>query len=167
MDLRIHLFQYNMIWENPAANRAKLDNLLASLSEKGDLAVFPEMFNTGFTMNAEKMAENMDGPTIGWMKERAAQYAIAIAGSLIIREQGKYFNRFVMVEANGFIHYYDKRHLFSLSKEPEVFTAGTKRMLIEYKGWKIFPQICYDLRFPVWARNDSEYDLYLNVANWP
>ncbi len=167
MNLRISIFQLELHWENPEANRKKLDRYLADIAPESDAAVFPEMFTSGFTMKAGKLAERMDGKSIRWMREAAAKHKLAVAGSLIIEENGHYYNRFVWVYPDGRLSCYDKRHLFSLSEEPRVFTPGKKRQLIEYLGWKIFPQVCYDLRFPVWARNDKGYDIYLNVANWP
>jgi predicted amidohydrolase len=167
MDLRISIFQIDLAWEKPSANRKKLARQLSDIAPESDAAIFPEMFASGFTMKAADMAEHMDGPSIGWMREMAAKHELAVAGSLIIEENGQYYNRFVWVSPDGSLTHYDKRHLFSLSEEPRVFTPGKSRQIIDYFGWKIFPQICYDLRFPVWARNDLGYDIYLNVANWP
>jgi len=167
MDIRISIFQVELLWENPEANRKMLSNYLSDIAPESDAAIFPEMFTSGFTMNAGKLAERMDGKSIQWMLEEAAKHKMALAGSLIIEENGNYYNRFVWVYPDGRLIYYDKRHLFSLSEEPRVFTPGKKREIIEYLGWTIFPQVCYDLRFPVWARNDNNYDIYLNVANWP
>ncbi len=167
MDLRISIFQVDLVWENPEANKKKLSRYLADIATGTDAAIFPEMFTSGFTMKAEKLAEKMDGESIRWMREEAAKNKLAVAGSLIIEENGQYYNRFVWVSPDGSLIHYDKRHLFSLSEEPRVFTPGKNRQVIDYLGWKIFPQVCYDLRFPVWARNDNGYDIYLNVANWP
>ncbi len=167
MDLRISIFQVDLVWENPEANKKKLSRYLADIATRSDAALFPEMFTSGFTMKAEKLAEKMDGESIAWMREEAAKNKLAMAGSLIIEENGQYYNRFVWVSPDGSLNHYDKRHLFSLSEEPRVFTPGKSRQVIDYLGWKIFPQVCYDLRFPVWARNDKGYDIYLNVANWP
>jgi predicted amidohydrolase len=125
------------------------------------------MFTTGFTMNAETVAETMDGKSIAWMKAQAEKLDAAIMGSLIIKEDNKFFNRMIFTFPDGFIVTYDKRHTFSLAGEDKVFSAGKEKVIVEYKGWKICPLICYDLRFPVWSRNTAEYDVVVYVANWP
>ena len=132
-----------------------------------DLIVLPEMFTSGFTMNAVSVAETMDGDTIHWLKQIAKQRNVAIVGSLVIQENDNYYNRLVFVEPSGKISQYDKRHTFTLAGEHKVYTAGSEKVVLDYKGWKICPLICYDLRFPVWARNTEDYDLLLYVANWP
>jgi predicted amidohydrolase len=130
--------------------------------------VLPEMFSTGFTMNAEKLAEPMEGKTMKWMHKAAAQNKCVITGSIVIKENGKYYNRLIWMRQDGSYEQYDKRHLFALGKEDEVYTAGDKKLIVDLNGWKICPMICYDLRFPVWLRNvNSDYDLLLFVANWP
>jgi predicted amidohydrolase len=162
--IQLALIQSDLVWNNPIANRIYFDRQIKKLTEV-DIIILPELFTTAFCM--EGTPEQMDGETIKWMSSKAKESSAAICGSLIILENGKRHNRFVWVSPNGQIAYYDKRHLFSLLKEESFFTAGTHRKIISYKGWKIFPQICYDLRFPVFSRNDEGYDLLLYVANWP
>jgi predicted amidohydrolase len=165
--LTIALVQFDIKWEDAASNRTYLSAILKDLPESVDLIILPEAFSTGFSMNAQKVAESMSGETVRWMKTIAVQKNAVICGGLFIRENGKVYNRFVWVDPEGKEFVYDKRHLFSMEGESVNYTSGNKTLLIEYKGWKIFPQICYDLRFPVWGRNTSEYDLMINIANWP
>ena len=165
--LHIAIPQLDLVWENPAANRAKIDQLLQKLSETTDVVFLPEMFTTGFSMNVLELAEPMDGETIQWMKQRCYEHQVALCGGLIIRENDQLFNRLVFVEPSGEIHFYNKRHLFTMGNEESHFQKGTERMIVMYKGWRICPLICYDLRFPVWSRNRSEYDLLVYSANWP
>jgi len=167
-NLKITLFQGYLFWEKPGKNLQNISLRLSGIREKTDLIILPEMFSTGFTMNVEEMAEPMDGTTMQWMKNIAAKYDCVVTGSLIISEKGKYYNRLIWMRADGSYEYYDKRHLFALGKEHETYTAGKKKLIVDLKGWKICPMICYDLRFPVWMRNVNEtYDLMLIVANWP
>jgi len=165
--LQITLVQSDIIWENNAANRLVYDQLLDGVTS--DLVILPEMFTTGFTMNPTSVAESMDGPTLQWMTEKARQNNFVIAGSLVIAENNRYFNRLVWVQPNGHIYFYDKRHLFILGGEEVVYTAGSKKIMPELKGWRILPLVCYDLRFPVWSRQTPQqpYDLLIYVANWP
>lgn len=135
--------------------------------EEVDLIVLPEMFSSGFTMNPKAVAETMNGETIAWLQHLAKAKDCAITGSLVIEENGKYYNRLVFVYPNGELKTYDKRHLFTLAGEDKVYTAGKEKLIIEYKGFRICPLICYDLRFPVFARNVEDYDVLLYVANWP
>lgn len=165
--LRISLVQYDIIWEDPYSNRLKLDQLLAPLRGKTDLVLLPEMFTTGFSMNARELAENMDGKTLKWMQMQASSIGAALAGSVIIGENNHFYNRFVFVTPNGEIYTYDKRHLFSVGGEDQYFTPGNKKNVIRYNGWNIALFICYDLRFPVWSRTSGEADLMLFTANWP
>lgn len=165
--MKIAIIQTNLIWENPKANRAQLEQKINTISQPVDLIVLPEMFTTGFTMFPNDLAETMSGETVHWMREVAQTKQSAICGSIIIEENTNYYNRFVFVNPNGEIKTYDKRHLFSLAGEHEKYTQGIEKLIIEYKGWKICPQICYDLRFPVFSRNTEEYDLLIYVANWP
>lgn len=165
--LDITLIQSHLAWENPVENRSVFTEKINTISQKTDLIVLPEMFSTGFTMNAKEVAESMKGDTLSWMKEMAIKKACAIAGSLIIEEDNKYYNRFVFMFPDGELEYYDKHQLFTLAREQEVFTAGNNEVVVSYKGWKIKLQICYDLRFPVWARNTNNYDVLLYVASWP
>ena len=165
--LKVAIVQSDLVWENSEQNRVNFYNKIESISEKIDLIVLPEMFTTGFTMNPEKVAETMQGKTVSWMVKLAATKNIAITGSLVIRENSNYYNRLFFVFPDGTIEYYDKRHTFTLAGEDRVYTAGKNKLIINYKGWSICPLICYDLRFPVWARNVEDYDLLLYVANWP
>jgi predicted amidohydrolase len=165
--LKIALVQANLVWENIQENLNYFDEKINKMSSDVDLVILPEMFSTGFSMNPKNHFENMDGDSVSWMKETAIHKQIAVVGSLIIKEEGSYYNRLVFVYPNGEIHTYDKRHLFTYGGEDKVYSSGKERPILEYKGWKIFPLICYDLRFPVWSRNDVEYDILIYVANWP
>jgi omega-amidase len=167
-NLKVTVFQAYLFWENIDKNLQNISLRLATIREKTNLVILPEMFNTGFTMDAERLAEPMNGKTMKWMQKTAAQYDCVITGSIIIKDNNKYYNRLIWMRADGSFECYDKRHLFALGKEHETYTAGNKRLIVELNGWKICPMICYDLRFPVWLRNaDSEYDLLIIVANWP
>lgn len=166
-DLKVAIVQSKLEWEQPAKNRIHFSNKIAEISEEVDLIVLPEMFTTGFSMNPENCAEEINGVTTEWMLKVAREKNSAICGSLMIVENGKYFNRFIFTTPNGEIFTYNKRHLFTLAGEHETYEQGVNNVMIEYKGWKIRPQICYDLRFPVFIRNTDEYDLLIFVANWP
>lgn len=165
--IKILYTQPDIIWENPVANFGQYEALIREGAEDPDLIVLPEMFNTGFSMRAGKVSESMEGRSIEWLKALADQYNAAACGSLAIREHGSYYNRFVFVFPGGDISYYDKRHLFRVSGEEEAYTPGNERLVIQYRNWRILPQICYDLRFPVWSRNRDDYDLLIYVASWP
>jgi omega-amidase len=165
--LTIALVQANAVWENPLENQKQLTTLLERVSSKAEIVLLPEMFATGFSMNPQEFAESMQGPTVQWMQAWAANYQKVLAGSLAIEEKGLYYNRFLWVLPDGSHHTYDKRYGFSLAGEDKVYTAGTNTAVFEYRGWRICPRICYDLRFPLWARNTENYDLLLFVANWP
>ncbi len=164
--MNISLIQTSLTWEDPQGNRANFEKLINGIGQT-DLILLPEMFATGFTMQPKQVAETMEGGTIAWMKEMAAAKDCAITGSLVITENGSYYNRLLFVFPDGTMKTYDKRHLFSLAGEDKSYTPGTEKLIVEYKGWKICPLVCYDLRFPVFARNVEEYDLLLYVANWP
>lgn len=164
--MKISLIQTSLFWENPTENRERFTQLINTIAET-DMVILPEMFSTGFTMNAEAVAEPMNGETVVWMKKIAQSKNCAITGSLVIKEEGTYYNRLLLVEPNGEINIYDKRHLFTLAGEDKVYTAGSARTVINYHGWKICPLVCYDLRFPVFSRNTENFDLLLYVANWP
>ncbi len=166
-ELKIAIIQANLVWENPIQNRINFSEKINTISEAVDLIILPEMFTSGFTMNANSVAEPMDGETMAWLKEKANEKRAVIIGSLVISENDNYYNRLVCVEPSGYITQYDKRHTFTLVGEHKVYTAGTEKVILNYKGWKICPLVCYDLRFPVWARNTEDYDLLLYVANWP
>lgn len=165
--MKIALVQTNLIWENPIENRSHLAQKITGFMEEVDLIVLPEMFSSGFTMNPKAGAEKMNGETIAWLQHLAKAKDCAITGSLVIEENGKYYNRLVFVYPNGELKTYDKRHLFTLAGEDKVYTAGREKLIIEYKGFRICPLICYDLRFPVFARNVEDYDVLIYVANWP
>ncbi len=165
--MEIAIIQTNLIWENPKKNRTQFDQKIEAIKQHIDLIVLPEMFSTGFTMFPNDLAETMNGKTVSWMQKVARAKQSAICGSIIVEERENFYNRFVFVHPNGKIETYDKRHLFSLAGEHEQYTQGTEKVIIEYKDWKICPQICYDLRFPVFSRNNDEYDLLIYVANWP
>jgi len=192
-DLKITTIQTSLHWENKSANIQLFDGLIASIKENTDLIVLPEMFSTGFTMNAKSLAENMKGETVAWMLKKAKEKNAVICGSLIAEEQGKFFNRFVWARPGGTFTHYDKRHLFRMAEENNYYAEGTEKIIVELKGWKICPLVCYDLRFPVWSRNKVgswklevgsqklevrgqkmedgsgkyDYDVLLYVANWP
>lgn len=166
-ELSVTLIQSNLFWENPNKNRLHFQRKIEELITPTDIIVLPEMFTTGFTMNPENLAESENGETVRWMKTIAKEKNAAIAGSLIIKEHDNYYNRLCFVEQSGDIIFYDKRHTFTLAGEDKVYNAGKEKVIIFYKGWKICPQVCYDLRFPVFARNVEDYDLLFYVANWP
>jgi predicted amidohydrolase len=166
-NLSISAIQTNLFWEDKKANLDYLEKKIAALPQNQDLIILPEMFTTGFSMNPEKLAEKPNGPTFNWLQQKAKQSNAAITGSYIVQDQDRYYNRLVWMLPNGQFYTYDKKHLFSLSEEPKHYTAGEKKLIIDYKGWRICPLICYDLRFPVWSRNRENYDLLIYVANWP
>ncbi len=165
--MKLALIQTELSWENPNENKALLQEKINAISQYVDLIVLPEMFTSGFTMNPKNVAQTMQGEAISWLKETAKNKNCAITGSLVIEENGNYFNRLVFVFPTGEIQTYDKRHLFTLAGEDKVYTAGTDKLIVDYKGYKICPLICYDLRFPVFARNVEDYDVLIYVANWP
>lgn len=165
--LRVTLVQTELAWQDPAANRRNLASHFRGLAGHTDLIVLPEMFSTGFSMDTGTLAEEMNGPTVGWLREEAAALGCVIAGSLIIRDAGQCFNRLVWARPDGSLDTYDKRHLFRMANEQQYYAAGTRRLVTEIKGWRVCPLICYDLRFPVWSRSRGDYDLLLYVANWP
>lgn len=164
--MKISLIQTTLAWEDAAANRAHFTGLIDTI-ETTDLIVLPEMFATGFTMNPAAVAEVPDGLTVQWMQQTAKAKNCAITGSLAINENENYYNRLFFVFPDGSIQTYNKRHLFSYADEHKHYTKGTEKLIVEYKGWKICPLVCYDLRFPVFARNVENYDILLYVANWP
>ncbi len=166
-ELKIALIQSDLVWENPTKNRQNFTKKIESISERIDVIVLPEMFTTGFTMHAKFVAETMNGKTVLWMKEMASKTNAAIVGSIVISEKSNFYNRLLFVEPSGYITSYDKRHTFTLVGEDKTYTAGKEKVIVHYKGWKIRPLICYDLRFPVWSRNTEDYDVLLYVANWP
>lgn len=165
--MKIALIQSDLYWEQAFKNRNQFETKINQIDSEVDLVILPEMFATGFSMNASKMAETMQGETVLWMQTLARNKKFAIAGSLIITENNKVYNRLLFVFPSGEIQFYDKRHLFTLAGEDKIYSAGQHKVIIEYKGWKICPLICYDLRFPVFSRNVYEYDVLIYVANWP
>ncbi len=171
--LTISIIQTSLVWENKAANLAMLLQKIKAIPQGTELVVLPEMFSTGFSMQPERLAEKMDGDTVTWMKNIAAEQKIIITGSTIIEAENNYYNRLLWMMPNGQYGYYDKRHLFGFAKENDHYTAGNKRLITQVKGWKINMQVCYDLRFPVWARQaannagEPEFDMIIYVANWP
>ncbi len=165
--LRITTVQSSLVWEDISANLENFEKQLKPLSGATDLVILPEMFTTGFSMNPAALAETMTGQTMEWMKKEADYLNAAIIGSFIAVENGKYYNRLVMMYPNGDFKVYDKRHLFTLAGEQFSYTAGKKKLIAEWKGWRICPLVCYDLRFPVWSRNVEDYDLLIYIANWP
>lgn len=171
-EIRISLVQTDLHWQDKTANLAMLEEKIWDLKGKTDLIILPEMFPTGFSMEASKLAEPMNLTVCKWMKQLAAHTGALITGSAIISEGGKYYNRLLWVSPEGKIQHYDKRHLFRMAEEDQTFSAGEKLPIFTLKGWKICPQVCYDLRFPVWARNNWEngiasYDLIFYIASWP
>lgn len=164
--LNLALVQTALHWESPQLNRNHFSLLLAEIPPV-DLIVLPEMFSTGFSMQPETLAEDKNGPTLAWMIEMAKLHQAAITGSIIIKDQGNYVNRLFFVYPSGEYKCYDKRHLFTLAGEDKHYHPGARKLILEYKGWRINPQVCYDLRFPVWCRNTEHFDLQIFVANWP
>mgnify|MGYP000531790008 CR=1 FL=1 len=164
--LKITLIQTSLFWENVEKNLSHFDKLISEISDT-DVILLPEMFNTSFCPNSNHLAETMKGETVSWMKNIAQNKNSAIAGTLMVKEGKKVFNRLVWISKNGTFHTYDKHHLFSLIKEERHIAKGEERLIIEEQGWKICPLICYDLRFPVFSRNDVDYDLLIYLANWP
>ncbi|MFY9241583.1 MAG: amidohydrolase [Polaribacter sp.] len=166
-ELHIVGIQADLVWENPKENLSFFEEKIYTLPKETDLVVLPEMFTTGFTMKPENVSETMDGNAVSWMKKMAIENQFAITGSLVIKDNQKYYNRLIFVHPSGKIETYDKRHSFTLAGEHKVYTSGSKKLIVDYKGWEICPLICYDLRFPVWARNAENYDLLIYMANWP
>ena len=170
--LTITTIQSNLFWEDKQANMQMLQQKIDGITDKTEIVILPEMFTTGFSMQPEVFAETMDGETMEWMKMISNKNGIVLTGSVMIEDEGKYFNRLIWMLPNGQFGYYDKRHLFAYGEEDKHYSSGNKRLIASVKGWKINLQVCYDLRFPVWARqqpNDGtpEYDVLIYVANWP
>lgn len=165
-DLKITIIQPDIIWENPQANLDKYSQWIENIEET-DIILLPEMFTTGFSMKPENLKELMNGNSVAWMKKVAADKNVAVVGSLIIKENKQIFNRALWVFPDGTIQKYDKRHLFTMGQERLHYSHGEEKTIVEFKGWKFCPLICYDLRFPVWARNSEDYDVILFMSNWP
>lgn len=167
-DLKITLVQASLTWEAPHTNLKHLGELINSIRKNSThLILLPEMFSTGFTMNAEKVAHSMKGEEVAWMLNFAKQKNAVICGSLVISEKGKYYNRLIWAQPDGKVLHYDKRHLFRMAEEHKTYSSGQKKLIVTLQGWKICPLVCYDLRFPVWSRTKGEVDLMFYVANWP
>ena len=170
--LNIALIQSDLFWKDKSANLSMFEEKIWSINEKVDLIVLPEMFNTGFSMDAHELGEHMNANTGKWMKQMALQTGAVITGSFIVKDNGRFFNRLLWVTPEGDVQIYDKRHLFGMAKEDEHFSPGTENIIFSLKGWKVMPQICYDLRFPVWSRNKEHegspsYDIIFFIASWP
>ena len=165
--LNVAIIQANLAWENPIQNRLNFTQKIEGLTNTVDLIVLPEMFTSGFTMSPQLVAETMDGATVQWMLALAKQKTAAIVGSIVIEDSGQYYNRLVFVHPDGKIDSYNKRHTFTLAGEDKVYAKGDQVVIVDYKGFKIKPLVCYDLRFPVWARIQDNFDILLYVANWP
>ena len=166
-ELQIAIIQADLAWEDAQKNRDSFSDKIKEMKSSVDLILLPEMFTTGFSMTPKKLAESMTGKTVVWMQKVAADKDAAIAGSLIIEEEGQFYNRMLFVHPNGKIDSYDKRHAFTLAGEDKEYATGNSITIVAYKGWKICPLICYDLRFPVWSRNTQNYDVLIYVASWP
>ena len=166
--LHVAIIQADLVWENPNQNRENFTKKIEEITQDVDLIVLPEMFTSGFTMTPEHIAETEEGETIIWMKKMAYQKQTAIVGSLAIKENENYYNRLFFVHPNGLVDTYDKKHTFTLAGEDKVYKRGDSKVIVHYKGFKIQPLICYDLRFPVWSRiAEEDYDVLIYVANWP
>lgn len=167
--LQFSLIQSKLYWEDKEANLDLFAQKILQMDEPSEIIVLPEMFSTGFTMQPEKFAETMDGTSVDWMRRLSIEKRAIITGSLVIEDGGHFYNRLIWMLPNGQLGYYDKRHLFAYAGEDKCYTPGNKRLIASVKGWKINLQICYDLRFPVWARQSdpNEFDVLLYVANWP
>ena len=167
MHLRITLCQLSTVWEDKSANLSRIKQLIDDHDAGSDLIILPETFTTGFTMSAGALAESMKGPAVAWMREMAATWQSTVIGSIIVEQDKRYYNRLIVMPAEGSLQYYDKRHLFRMSGEQSHYSAGTGKLIFPINDWKIHPLICYDLRFPVWSRNRNNYDVLIYIANWP
>lgn len=166
-DLSVFLVQADVKWQDIEGNLKMFDQIIDESSNGCDLVVLPEMFTTGFSMEPDKLAETMNGKAVSWITSKAKEANTAIIGSVIIEDNGKYFNRLLFALPSGELKTYDKRHLFRMGDEHNHYSGGNERLIVEYKGWRICPLICYDLRFPVWSRNINDYDLLIYIASWP
>ncbi|KAA3610221.1 MAG: amidohydrolase [Calditrichaeota bacterium] len=166
-DLKVTIIQSDLVWENPEQNLASFSEKIDAIKEETDLIVLPEMFTTAFTMNAKDLAETDNGQTLQWMINKAKDKKTDLIGSLIIKEDNSYFNRLYWVKSDGKFEHYDKRHLFRMAGEHNIYSPGKNKIINTTKGWRILPLICYDLRFPVWSRGKNDFDLIVFIANWP
>lgn len=165
--LSIATIQFDVKWEDKQSNFRYVEQQLLLIDKATQLVILPEMFSTGFSMNPSLLAESMEGETVKWMTELAEKFSVALMGSIIVSENGNNFNRMIFAKPDGEIEFYDKRHLFRMGEENNHYTGGKQRKIFNFLGWRICPQICYDLRFPVWSRNRNDYDLLVYVASWP
>lgn len=167
-DLKVTIVQTSLAWEDIDANLSNFSKRLENIEPAStDLIVLPEMFNTGFTMNASDVNESMNSKTMEWMAKLSSQKKCVITGSIVIKEEDKYYNRLIWMRPDGTSEHYDKRHTFRMAEENKTYASGNKKLIVELAGWKICPLVCYDLRFPVWSRNTGDYDCLIYVANWP
>ena len=164
--MKVTILQRDILWAEPAGNVARADESI-NRNPGSDLYILPEMFSTGFCTQPEGIAESIQSDTLAWMKSKAAAIGAAIAGSIAVNDAGRYYNRFYFVKPDGSVATYDKKHLFTFGGEHNHFTAGEERVVVEWRGVRILLEICYDLRFPVWARNKGDYDMIIYVASWP
>ena len=165
--MKVILLQTDICWADPAANVAYMDKLISAHAQGTDLFVLPEMFSTGFCTSPEGIAESSDSATLRWMKQKAAERNCAIAGSVSVEENGKFYNRFYFVHPDGNVQWYNKKHLFTYGGEDKHYTAGQERVVVNFRGVRFLLEVCYDLRFPVWSRNRGDYDAAIYVASWP
>jgi len=165
-NLHITAIQTSLCWENAEKNQQHFDKIISAIKNT-DVIILPEMFTTGFTMNTANVYEEMKGISVDWIRQKAKEKNACVTGSLIIKENNSYYNRMIWAEPNGKITHYDKRHLFRMAEEHQSFSGGKERVIVNYKGWRILLQVCYDLRFPVFSRNKNDYDITIYVANWP
>lgn len=165
--LNVAMIQSELDWHDPTANRARFHAWFDALPEGVELVMLPEMFSTGFTMSSKSQSEPMSGPTVEWMRSSAARLGAVVCGSIVVEEDGAFYNRFVWARPDGQLETYDKRHLFRMADEHRHYRPGRERVLLRLGEWRVLPQVCYDLRFPVFSRNRGDYDLAIYVANWP
>ncbi len=166
-NLSVCIIQTDLFWENPQKNIENISAKLSGIESNIDLVVLPEMFTTGFSLTPAHLAETMNGKTVSWLKSKANEINAAITGSIVINDNGKFYNRLIWMSPDGNYSYYDKRHLFRMAGEHEKYSSGNKQIIVKHKQWRIKPLICYDLRFPVWSRNKNDYDILIYIANWP
>jgi len=166
-NLTVSIIQTDLAWEDKPANFQHFSELIDAIDLDTDLIVLPEMFTTGFSMNSQQHYDSPEGKTLDWLRAQAHKKQAAITGSAMIKDNGHFYNRLLFVKPDGSYQTYDKKHLFTLAGEQHYYSAGQQKLIVDYKGWKIYPLVCYDLRFPVWIRNTEDYDLLIFVANWP
>jgi len=165
--MKISIIQSSLIWENKSANLSRLGKIIKSLANNSDLIILPETFNTGFSMNPEKLSEKQNGETLDWMKQIASDGNHGICGSYLVNDNGSFYNRWIFVSPEKETHIYNKRHLFGMGGEGNLLTRGDSRLVFTFRGLRISPYVCYDLRFPVWSRSKNDCDLMIYAANWP